>query len=205
MDLSRAWTLSGAFLVGLVPLMIGTGEAHRGAGPVAEGCDAAIFHRLDFWVGDWEVRSEGRTVGRNRVEKVLGGCAVTEHWRSAGGGVGRSLFYVVPAEGMWKQVWVTSNATGPGGVKEKRLLDGYDGPGVRFQGRVLLPEGGSYLDRTTLSPRDGGRVRQVIETSSDGGASWRVRFDAVYLPVERSPGAEGELDPGPDLRRRPRS
>lgn len=150
------------------------------------GCDEAIYHRLDFWVGEWEVRAGGEAVGQNRIDKVLGGCALVEHWRSAGGGEGRSLFYVVPAEGIWKQVWVTSEPARPGGVKEKELLPRYGGPGVRFQGRVPLPDGGSYLDRTTLTPVDSGRVRQRIETSSDGGASWKLRFDGVYVRMGRT-------------------
>jgi hypothetical protein len=45
------------------------------------------------------------------------------------------------------------------------------------------------LDRTTLTPLGNGRVRQVIETSRDGGKTWRVGFDAVYVPqAEESSG-----------------
>lgn len=171
--------------------LLGAGTPLHGSGPSTQegSCATEAYRRLDFWVGDWEVRSGDRRVGDNRIEKVLGGCALLEHWRSADGGRGKSLFYYAPAENVWKQVWVTSAPTRPGGVKEKVLLDSYDGPGVRFQGRIRLPDGGSYLDRTTLVPRDGGRVRQVVETSSDGGDSWETRFDALYLPVRK--GASG--------------
>lgn len=71
---------------------------------------------------------------------------------------------------------------GAGGVKEKRLMERYEDGGVRFQGEIALPDGRTYLDRTTLSPLDGGRVRQHIEISTDGGRSWRTTFDAVYVP-----------------------
>ena len=52
--------------------------------------------------------------------------------------------------------------------------------------RVVVNEGGAtYLDRTTLTPRPGGEVRQHIEVSTDQGASWRSTFDAVYRPRGR--------------------
>lgn len=145
--------------------------------------EVAGFSALDFWVGEWDVRVGDETVGHNVIEKVLDGCAVTELWQAAGGGEGRSLFYYVPATDTWKQVWVTARAVAPGGVKEKTLVEHYDDGGVRFQGEIALPDGRTYLDRTTLTPLDGGRVRQHIEISTDGGASWRTTFDAVYVPA----------------------
>jgi hypothetical protein len=122
-------------------------------------------------------------VGTNRIEKVLDGCAVVERWTGTGGGEGRSLFWYVPATDTWKQVWVTARAAAPGGVKEKALVEDLPDGGLRFQGEIPLPGGGSYLDRTTLTPLAEGRVRQVIETSSDGGRSWETRFDAEYVPT----------------------
>jgi len=144
------------------------------------GCsDVAVYDLLDFWVGDWDVYSGDDKVGENRIEKILSGCAVLEHWQGAGGGEGKSLFFVT-GEGTWKQVWVTQWATRPGGVKEKfwQALD--DPAQVRFQGRIVLPDGNSYLDRTTLTKMPNGAVRQVIETSRDEGETWTVGFDAIY-------------------------
>ena len=184
-----------------VPAVLAAGPLLHGIPPSPQdgSCDGDAYRRLDFWLGEWEVHSGDRSVGDNRIEKVLGGCALLEHWSSADGGRGKSLFYYVPAEDAWKQVWVTSSPARPGGVKEKVLLESYDGPGVRFQGRIRLRGGGSYLDRTTLIPRDGEGVRQVIETSSDGGDSWEVRFDGLYLPVEGASGAQGGAEQEPPV------
>ena len=176
-------TLTAVVLCALTVPRGASGQAERP--PPCD--DVEAYHRLDFWVGSWEVRVDDRKVGENRIERILDGCALMEHWASASGGEGKSLFYHVPATGEWKQVWVTARATRPGGLKEKTLTDDYAGEGVRFQGRVALPDGRTVLDRTTLSPLDGGRVRQVIETSSDEGETWQVRFDAVYVPA----GADG--------------
>lgn len=86
--------------------------------------------------------------------------------------------------GLWLGVLTLASALGPGGTKEKKLIEAYDGPGVRFRGEIPLAEGGSYLDRTTLTPEPDGSVRQVIQISRDGGESWETTFDAVYRREE---------------------
>lgn len=149
----------------------------------AEPCSASpAYAALDFWMGEWTVWVGDQQVGTNRIVKVLADCAVEEHWEDARGSRGQSLFYYVSAEEEWRQVWVTENATVPGGVKEKRQVDAPEGS-VRFQGTITRPDGVSYLDRTTLTPDSFGNVRQHIEISADGGESWRTTFDAEYRPA----------------------
>jgi hypothetical protein len=70
-------------------------------------------------------------------------------------------------------VWVT-NAS----VKEKVLVTA-TGDSLRFEGYVLV-DGRKLPDRTTLTLLPGGDVRQLIEHSLDGGATWVASFDAVY-------------------------
>jgi len=153
-----------------------------GAAPLtAQGAacaDRPEYHLLDFWIGTWDVFAGERQVGTNRIERALGGCAIFEHWTDAAGREGKSLFYVAPGRG-WQQVWVTAT---PGAIKEKAIVPGAPEGSVRFQGEVTTSTGAQVLDRTTLTPLDGGAVRQLIEVSSDGGVSWRPTFDAVYRP-----------------------
>ena len=159
-----------------VSMSVGAQEA-----PNARCDESAQYAALDFWVGDWDVYVGTDRVGKNTIEKIMQGCAVLEHWQSAEGDLGTSLFYV-DSQGSWKQVWVTEFATMPGGVKEK-IWQSTDNPReVRFQGRVHTQNGKSYLDRTTLTKLSRGRVRQLIEVSTDGGAAWRTIFDAEYRP-----------------------
>ena len=61
------------------------------------------YSDLDFWVGEWDVFVGDTRVGRNRIEKVLDGCALIEHWSAAGGGDGKSLFFV-DYDGRWTQI-----------------------------------------------------------------------------------------------------
>ena len=140
------------------------------------------FGWLDFWIGEWRVLVGEQQVGRNRISKVLDGCAVTEEWTDVRRRTGFSLFYVAPAGG-WRQVWVTDTALAPGGVKEKRLIARYPDGGLRFQGEIVS-DGSVVLDRTTLTPLPDGRVRQVIERSIDGGMTWTTGFDAMYVRAD---------------------
>jgi hypothetical protein len=167
----------------LGPLLLCAGLTTPAAAQAPGGCATdSMYAALDFWLGTWRVYVGDSLVGTNRITKVLRGCAVTEEWRDAHGVEGHSLFYVIPSERLWKQVWVTEAAQRTGGVKEKQLIARLPDGGVRFQGQLRRPDGGIVLDRTTLSPLPAREVRQLIEISSDGGASWRVTFDARYRP-----------------------
>jgi DNA-binding winged helix-turn-helix (wHTH) protein len=155
----------------------GLAPSHSQAAPRC--ADLPMGGWLDFWVGEWIVRIGDQRVGSSRIERVLDGCAIIEHWEDARGSTGKSLFYPAPPNGVWHQIWVTDRAALPGGVKQKRLIARYPGGGVRFQGEVTTPDG-LVLDRTTLTPRGDGTVRQQIEISRDGGTTWAAGFDAVY-------------------------
>ena len=165
----------------LCALHVAPAHAEEGVCAAHENGDA-----LDFWLGEWRVTSpDGATAyGENRIEKALGGCAIFEHWKGAGGGEGKSLFYFDARSGDWAQLWVTGDTSRPGGLKHKKLIERIDG-GVRFQGAYAGRDAGETItDRTTLTPLADGAVRQHIEISQDGGASWQTNFDATYWPVE---------------------
>ncbi len=155
-------------------------QSASGKAAVPHPCEADLaYHRLDFWVGKWDVydNHDGTLNGTDVVEKIVGGCAMVENWREAhGSGEGKSLFYYQRAKKQWKQVWVTD--AGP--IKEKQLIEETKDGGVRFQGEIPHPDGSSHLDRTTLTPLPGGRVHQVIELSRDSGKTWETVFDAEY-------------------------
>ncbi len=174
-------------VLALLACLFGCGAA-RATPPAgfssATSCETSEYHRLDFWLGEWNVTSAGKLDGTNVVAKVLGGCAIEERWSDADGSSGKSLFTFDRALGKWKQTWATSVGT----WKEKREIEiDFDGtPGtVRFLGEVPRPGGGTALDRTTLTPLAGGRVLQVIERSTDGGATWE-RWEGLYVKTNTS-------------------
>jgi hypothetical protein len=148
--------------------------------------DARGYHEMDFWLGEWTVKLGTRVVGTNRIQKMLKGCAIMEHWTGADGTEGKSLFYYDSVADLWKQVWVTDAAYAPGGLAEKVLVERLPGGALRFQGEITNANGETYLDRTTLTPNHDGSVRQWIQISTDGGELWTSTFDARY---ERKTGA----------------
>src|SRR5687768_5124079 len=110
----------------------------------AEDCGGdPVYRLLDFWIGEWTVTQGGALVGTNRIEKVLHGCAILEHWRDVEGGEGKSFFYVDASTKNWKQAWVTDH----GPMKEKVLMLRLPDGGIRFQGEVLQGQGTRVFDR----------------------------------------------------------
>ena len=186
----------GAFLSALAASGIarrgddaGNGVALRQQAPaVVGGCAGrAANHRLDFWLGDWRVYAAGTFDGTSRIVSILGGCAVQEEWNDISGYQGRSWFYVDPATGRLKQVWLTSRADQVGGTLEKAELPGGAAGSVRFQGTLRDHSGKRALNRTTLSLQGNETVRQVIEISRDDGRTWAVQYDAIYRRGHASP------------------
>lgn len=172
-------------LIAFVLLVTSLALAQQMPQPHACQYDPA-YHKLDFWVGNWDVFAKNEKgvdekAGSNLVEKILDGCAIVENWRDVEGHEGKSLFYYRPIQKEWKQVWVTD--FGP--MKEKTLIVEMPDGGVRFQGELAKRSGGTYLDRTTLTRLPGGKVRQVIEISLDGGKTWKTTFDAEYRKKKR--------------------
>jgi hypothetical protein len=151
------------------------------AGAATPCSDVPRMHALDFWLGHWSVHSQDERVGDNLIERVLGGCAVTERWKDVRGREGLSLFYYDVSQDLWKQIWVTDDALRPGGLKEKLEQKELTAPGrMRFQGRYAGPSGATILDRTTLTSKADGSLHQLIEISTDEGRSWRPTFDSVH-------------------------
>lgn len=161
-------------------LVLGAAVAQEGEEDVCRRGETAKV--LDFWLGDWKVTDpkSGDYYGSNKIEMDLKGCAIFEHWTDRTGGQGKSLFYFDATGEQWTQVWVTEDTSQPWGLKVKQMVQRLDDGGLSFQGVLKDKEGNSYLDRTTLTPLPDGSVRQLIEISTDAGASWKTTFDALY-------------------------
>jgi hypothetical protein len=160
----------------LASLLLASVTAHAACG------NEPRLHALDFWLGRWDVTAGGEPSGRNDIDAILGGCAVTEHWLDVRGGAGLSLFWYDCSADRWKQVWVTEHALSPGGAKEKAEVRELTSPTqIRFQGRYPGRTPGVVIeDRTTLTREAPDRVHQLIEVSTDGGMTWASVFDAEY-------------------------
>lgn len=71
-------------------------------------CSSLEYREFDFWIGDWdtfEVTDPKKVVARNRVEPMLGGCAIREVYAQNDGLIGESFSIYDSARNVWHQSW----------------------------------------------------------------------------------------------------
>lgn len=142
--------------------------------PAALRCDTPDHRRFDFWVGDWDVTTQGQPAGTNLVTLEEDGCLVHEHWTGAEGDTGQSLNFYDRQDGRWHQVWVANS----GSVLD--LAGTYADGTLTYRGERRKPDGSMLLHRLSFHPNTDGTVRQLWETSSDRGSTWNTVFDGLY-------------------------
>ena len=148
----------------------------RAQGP--QGCVAPEYRQFDFWIGEWTVATpEGKAAGTSRIERILGGCVLQEHWSSSNGGDGTSLNMWNAADGRWHQVWMDA------GGNMLELAGQLEGTRMVLSGIHPTPGKPGVLttERITWTPLEGGSVRQFWESSTDGGKTWAAQFDGLYV------------------------
>lgn len=135
-------------------------------------CSAPEHRQFDFWLGDWEVRGPaGKVAGTNTITLEHNGCVLVEHWKGNGGVTGSSFNVYDTDRKKWRQTWVDST----GGLLD---LEGTFANQRMTLASAADPKGS--ISRITWERLPDGRVRQLWETSSDGGATWKVAFDGYY-------------------------
>lgn len=168
----RALSLHAVGIVAL--LLVPTHLLHAQSAP---GCLAPEYRQFDFWVGNWSVTTpQGQTAGTNRIDRILGGCVLQEHWSSSNGGDGTSLNMWTAADGKWHQVWMDV------GGNMLELAGKLEGNQMVLSGIHPTPgkPGSTTMERVTWTPRPDGSVRQLWESSVDGGTTWATQFDGIY-------------------------
>ncbi|HEX4684445.1 MAG TPA: hypothetical protein VH277_17130 [Gemmatimonadaceae bacterium] len=139
------------------------------------------FREFDFWVGDWDVRPTGQAAtgpaARNTVTLDDGDCVVTEHWSAPAGSVGQSFNIYDRSYGEWRQTWVDNL----GGQHDYRghLV----GKNMVFEGTTPAANGkpGRVPTRLKFFRLGPDSVRQFSEVSGDGGHTWQVNYDLMYV------------------------
>ncbi len=147
----------------------------------------ARYRQFDFWLGTWDVRPNGAPDSTPPSENVVtlefDGCVVVEHWTGRSGVTGSSFNIFDASRGEWFQTWVDSSGAlheyhGNPDPQGDMILEGTTpgGPGQVMR----LPTRLSFF---RLGPD---KVRQFSESSTDGGKTWSVNYDLIYV---RRPGS----------------
>lgn len=146
------------------------------AGREKPACAGTAFRQFDFWLGDWDVTTpQGKPAGRNRIQTILSGCAISEAWTGASGTSGRSYSAWDARNQQWNQYWVADDA----GVL---YLSGHMQDGNLVLSGELRDSASGRLQpqRVTWTPNADGSVRQIWESSADGGKTWTTVFEGIY-------------------------
>ena len=135
-----------------------------------------VYRQLDFRIGAWDVfNNDGDKVGTNVVTKDEAGFLLTEKWTNRHGGTGTSINYYDPSDKQWKQTWVDAD----GNVVQYHGR--FAGMEMSLEGRRTGPNGSVVRSRVSYTLNRDGSIRQVIEHSSDNGATWQPYFDGRYV------------------------
>ncbi|MEO8587410.1 MAG: hypothetical protein ABI584_14690 [Acidobacteriota bacterium] len=145
------------------------------AGPAS--CAAPEYRQFDFWLGDWNVKdASGSEAGTNRITSIQGGCVLLENWTGAKGSNGTSFNMYFSGDRKWHQTWVDNQGgrldLAGGVVDGKMVLEG-ESPSQR--------EPGTLVRQRISWEKKGADVRQLWEASRDGGKTWKVLFDGLYV------------------------
>jgi hypothetical protein len=98
-----------------------------------------------------------------------------EEQYSFGGGQGKGWNFYNSTTGQWEQVWITNRG------EILKVAGGWKNGAMREQGPT---PGRPVLHRHSFTPVPPDRVRQFCEESEDGGKTWHVAFDGVYIPAK---------------------
>jgi hypothetical protein len=139
-------------------------------------CSTVAHRAFDFWVGEWKVaNAKGNEAGHSMVAKELGGCVITERWKSAGSNYeGMSINIFDPKNQTWTQDYVDN--TGLHAVMTGR----FEGKNLVYTRSFAGKDGKPTQTRMTFFPLDDDRVRQLVEQSTDNGKTWSTQYDLRY-------------------------
>jgi len=162
-------------LVLLLVLRIDPSVALAQVQPPKMDCSAPEFRQFDFWLGAWRVTAQNKPAGTSRIESAMKGCAIIEHWTSANGGNGTSLNFYDRRTKTWSQAWIDESGNAlhlQGGIVEGKMI---------LQSEPQDTPKGKTVQRITWSREANNSVRQLWESSVDGGRTWTVSFDGLYV------------------------
>jgi hypothetical protein len=159
--------------VGLAALCIARSHA---TSPAAPACDKAANRQLDFWLGDWDVYDmpgHSAPAARARITALLDRCVIHELYEGTNGLRGESFSIFDEPRGVWHQTWVTNH--GRLLMIEGRVLNGK----LVLSGQQLTDNHERHDVRASWWSEKGA-VRELGESSDDGGKTWHTDFDLVF-------------------------
>jgi tetratricopeptide (TPR) repeat protein len=148
---------------------------------IAFPCKAIAGARLfDFWIGEWDVYNNqfpNNRVGTSIIQNVSGECEILENWQSFNGPFsGKSQNWYDTTTKKWTQLWIGS------GGGHQYFTDGeYKDGAMRFTFQQPGANGTLQPGNFIFYNLGPDKVRQYNEVSSDGGKTFQVGYDFMYI------------------------
>lgn len=141
--------------------------------------DSALF---DFWVGEWNLTwkdAEGNTqTGTNRVEKILDGMVLQEHFSDVAGNFkGTSISVYNPRYNSWHQAW----ADNQGGYYN--FVGAVDDGRPVFKTKPIEVNDQTIIQRMVFFEIEENSFTWDWEKSIDGGESWTLLWRIDYKRI----------------------
>ena len=149
---------------------------------ISAACTGEKYRQFDFWLGDWDlVGNDGKKTADDRVAMSLGGCAMEERWTGVKSGQGLSFSAYDPATHHWHQTLMDDS----GAVLN---LEGEfaDGKMILVGQHPAKEKGVTITHRIAWTPQPDKSVKQIWETSRNGGRTWRTVSEGTYVPKKAS-------------------
>jgi hypothetical protein len=141
-------------------------EMNRSAHPCL---NAPEFRQFDYWLGEWDVEIGGQKAAKSSIQLILDDCVIFENYSSSIGYAGKSFSIYDAAHKKWEQRYVDTGGAfhlWSGGLENGVMTFRWDHDGS--------------FNRMTYTKEGPDRVRQVLETSSDGKI-WAKTYDGLYI------------------------
>jgi tetratricopeptide (TPR) repeat protein len=135
--------------------------------------NAPEYRQFDFWLGEWDVESNGQKIARSSIQLILDECAIFENYEATGYS-GKSLTAWDAGEQRWEQHY--TDTAGASRSFIGKFEDGKLAMLTEFE-----RQGAKVTTRMTYSKEGPDRVRQYLETSLDGGKTWAAGYDGMYV------------------------
>ena len=137
-------------------------EMDRNAHPCLS---APEYRQFDYWLGEWDVEIGGQKLARSSIQLILDDCVIFENYTDSRGYAGKSFSIYDAAHKKWEQRYVDT------GGSFHEWSGGLENGVMTFYWNQM---------RMTYLKEGPDRVRQVIETSTDG-KSWTKAYDGLYV------------------------
>ena len=127
------------------------------------------FRQFDYWLGEWDVEIGGQKLAKSSIQLILDDCVVFENYTGQGGYSGKSFSLYDASTKKWEQRYVDTVGA----------LHNWSG-GLDNGVMTFRWDHDNTLNRMTYTKEGPDRVRQILETSTDG-KTWTKTYDGLYI------------------------